>query len=216
MKRRSFVQNVSAGFMGTFLVPGWYSQNFFPSQPESFKIAVEAGQNQIRHGALSLPQVGKSSFTTPFKWLGEIKRNLFFGKGFQRDSSDSDIEIISVLFKNPITDIEEPIQIQLDKEGITVLFEEDHFYEKKADGIVAIAHKEEANVKMYYGQFRASESFGLDCNNNAEYFIYNLGGELLLNDSEQLAFNEGFGFSKIDKINFTILVPTQVLIIETF
>lgn len=191
MDRRSFVQKASLGFTALSFFP--LASRAKDSAP-LYKLVLDKSEEQIRHGALALPQVHEALFESPFSWLGELKRNLFFGKGFQVETSETDIEIISFLFKNPNDGNIIPVQIQLDGKGYLVLFEEEEYRSSPKTGLHTIAKNSFHNVEIQTGSWSETFEEVWNCSGDEEYFLFNLAGACNVNDTALLT-NEGLAWS---------------------
>lgn len=213
MKRRRFLRHTGAAMVALNLVPSivWTQSSGAASV---FKLRFQAANSQIRHGALSLPQLGQTSFSNPFQWLGPINRNLFFGKGFPGTTGDEDFEIISLICKDPDTDEEETLQLQIGKDETLVLFKDEIVRNYITSGLKEIGNFSDNKMVVLLGSVDENEKLSFPLDSGSDYLIYNLEGKVQTEQFGQLHENESLGISKADRLDVHTELATRFLIIE--
>ena len=224
MKRRKFLEKTALG-IGGMMVFSNVSAIASVNSTQSLLVPLNAAMPQIRHGALSLPQLNLTDWNPktkqiPFEWLGEIRRNLFFKNGFQKNEleEEEDLEIISVMYNDVRNDEKEALQIQCSQLETNLLVKDELYSVQKQEGIVAlkksVENQENAeSLSLSVGVLEAGKEYNHTFNPNSELFVYLLEGNVQINKNE-LFSDFGLAINGTKELVFFAKENSKLLIFE--
>jgi len=213
MERRRFIKKTSLGLSAFFFLPSFFKESFAKSNAINGELYSFANVNgQIRHGALTLPQIGFKNEQISFDWLHDISRNVFFQNGFIKGKEEEDMEITSILLNPANNNLIESIQIQT-KGSETILLVGDQEYRLAHENRGLKLLTGEKTLELYFGNLETASSETINLEESAELFIYLLKGEMQVNGID-LKRNVGLGLKDIFNLKFECKAESQFLYLQ--
>lgn len=206
MERRSFIKKTGLGISGAILVPNAIASSVMPALVNSQYVPLKETIGQIRHGLLTLPQAGFKNSLISYSWLQDVSKNVFYENGFQEGTNNEDMEIISLLVKDPKTQATDAIQVQKSGEDVVVLREGDsQVISLTKPGFKAVSGKKLKNIKLEIGQLSGFKELSRKVPRGTEVYLQLLKGHMVVNDID---LEPGIGLC-LSSMRYLHFKPTQ-------
>lgn len=181
MERRSFIKKTGIGIGGALLAPGAIASSVLPSLVNSQYVPLRENIGQIRHGLLQLPQAGYINNLISFRWLDDASRNIFFENGFQEGNKD--MEIISLLIRDPQSSETDAMQIQKAEDDVIILREGvSHTISHAKYGFKQVPGKKLKDIKLEVGYLSGFKAVQRKVQKGTEVYLQMLEGHMMVND----------------------------------
>jgi len=213
MQRRKFLKHTSIATLAYNFVPSLaFGNKLLTKNTTSTLIPLADTSWQIRHGALNFLPALDQQQSLAFDWIVDIHRNIFLKNGFQRDG-DADLDIISIALKDQEKEGIRSMQIQLAKDQVKVMWQDQFVATACTNGLQQIALSDD-DYCLELICLTANQAFEFVSKKEKEYFVEILDGAVQFGDFE-LTTQLGLILESGIKITIKALEqPSRILIIS--